>query len=364
MAEAEIEVASEGANKINCSKCGAELRYKPGTTELLCDYCGAANAIEESDASIDEQDLATFLKTEETAPKETVETIECTSCGAINPFDETNVAKECIFCGGHLMVKDAAKIEQIKPQALIPFQIDQREAIKRYKEWLNSLWFAPDDLKKMQNLPNKLKGVYMPFWTFDAQTYSEYTGQRGITRVVTERYSSNGETKTRTRTETDWYPAAGSVDHFFDDELVLANTAVPSEITMKLKPWNLDKLVPFEHDYLRGFLVESYNVSLSEGHTISRKRMEMAIRSLVRSDIGGDQQRIHSLNTDWSDETFKHVLLPIYISAYKFKGKTYRFLINGQTGEVQGKRPYSAWKIALLILAILAVVAIIVLLTQ
>lgn len=360
MAEVEIEVASEGANKVHCSKCGAELRYQPGTTELQCDYCGTRNTIEESAIEIEEQDLSTFLKLEkQKVPTQTVESIECNSCGAINPFDETKVAKNCLFCGGHLIIKDATRVEQIKPQALVPFQIEPREAVKRYRNWLNGLWFAPNDLKRMQNLPDKLKGIYIPFWTFDAQTYSEYTGQRGITRTETERYSQGGETKTRTKTVTDWYPASGDVQHFFDDELILANTAIPSDITMKLRPWSLEKLVPFDHDYLRGFLVEGYNVSLEDGHRIGRSRIDSQIRELVRQDIGGDRQRISTLNTQWSDETFKHVLLPIYISAYKYKGTSYCFLINGQTGEVQGKRPYSVWKIVGLVLLILLVIGLI-----
>ncbi|MCH2200227.1 MAG: DNA helicase PriA [Flavobacteriales bacterium] len=369
MPEAEIEKAAEGAHKIHCSKCGAELRYQPGTTELVCDYCGTRNHIEESSVEIEEQDLHEFLRKEsERVVTETVETVECNSCGAINPFDETNVAKACIFCGGHLIVKDAAKIEQIKPQALVPFQVEHRRAIKLYKDWLHSRWFAPNDLKRMQNLPDKLKGIYMPFWTYDAMTVSEYTGQRGITRTETETYTVSGEdgpeTRTRTKTRTDWYPASGVVEHFFDDELILANPAVPSEITMKLRPWDLSMLVPFEHDYLRGFLVESYSVGLEEGYGIARQRIDSQIRTLVRRDIGGDQQRITTLHTDWSDQTFKHILLPIYVSAYKYKGKTYRFLINGQTGEVQGKRPYSAWKITFLVLAILLVIAIIVMFAQ
>lgn len=359
---AEIEILAEGARRVHCSKCGAELRYAPGTTELHCDYCGTTNAIEQDEFEIEEQDLDEFLRKEiEQSATETIETIECQSCGANNPFDPTNVAKDCIFCGGHLLVKNAAKVEQIKPQALVPFQFEQREALRQYRKWINSLWFAPNDLKKMENLPNRIKGVYIPFWTFDAQTNTDYTGERGITRVETESYTVNGERKTRTKTYTDWYPAAGHIDHFFDDELILANPAVPEEITLKLRPWDLSKLVPFEHDYLRGFVVEAYSINLQEGFSIARKRIDMKIRGLIRNDIGGDQQRIHSVNTEWREQTFKHILLPIYVSAYRYKGKSYRFLINGQSGEVQGKRPYSVVKITLLILFILAIIGAIIL---
>lgn len=366
---AEIEKVAEGANKIHCSNCGSELQYKPGTSILDCQYCGTQNEIEQSDMVIEEKDLNDHLRKEAAKTgSDVVETLECNSCGAINPFEATNVGKECMFCGGHLLVKDAIKIDQIKPQGLIPFQLAHRKAIAKYSEWLQSRWFAPNDLKNMQNLPDKLRGIYMPYWTFDAQTETDYTGERGVTRVEQESYTvtvdGKTETRQRSKTVTDWYFAAGHVSHFFDDELVLANNAVPELISKKLRPWDLNALVPFDHDYLRGFFVESYSIGLEEGFSTAKERIEDQIRGLVRSDIGGDKQRIHSMDVDWNALTFKHILLPMYVSAYQFKGKSYRFLINGQTGEVQGERPYSYWKIAGLVIAILAVIGVIFLLTK
>jgi DNA-directed RNA polymerase subunit RPC12/RpoP len=360
---AEVQETSSGIKKIHCSNCGAELRYKPGTTELVCDYCSTRNEINEQEIEIRERELEEFLRKEaESTGTEEVQQMECESCGAINPLEGTSVGKECLFCGGHLLVKDGARMEQIKPQALIPFQVDHREAVAKFKKWLHGLWFAPNDLKKMQNLPDRLKGIYIPFWTFDADTFTKYTGQRGIRRTETESYTVtvNGKTERRTRTKTrvDWYPASGQVSQFFDDELVLANDSLPGNITEQLHPWDLHKLVPFEPDYLRGFLVESYNINLEQGFAIGRDQIEDKIRQLVKRDIGGDEQRIFSMNTKWDKLTFKHVLLPIYVSAYRYKKKSYRFLINGQTGEVRGERPYSFWKIFFLVLGILIVLGI------
>jgi hypothetical protein len=154
------------------------------------------------------------------------------------------------------------------------------------------------------------------------------------------------------------------VSHFFDDELTLGNNAVPELISMKLRPWDLSLLVPFDHDFLRGFIVESYSIGLEESFGTAKERIETQVNRLVRSDIGGDQQRIHSVDTDWHNLTFKHILLPMYVSAYQFKGKSFRFLINGQTGEVQGERPYSVWKIASLVISILAVIGLILFFAQ
>ncbi len=342
--------AIDGIRKTQCSNCGAELRYKPGTTELICDYCDTRNTIDEQAIEIAEKALEAYLSKEvSVAPVETVSSVACESCGAENPFNDTAVGKSCVFCGGHLLVKEATRCEQIRPQGVIPFQIKSTEAVERYRKWLGGLWFAPNELKRMENLPEKLKGIYIPFWTFDAQTSTIYVGMRGIHRTETERYTVtvNGktETRTRTKTRTDWYPAAGKVDQFFDDELVLANDRLPDDMTQSLHPWDLNSLKPFDHDFLRGFLVESYNIDLRAGFKIGREQMTEKIRTLVRRDIGGDAQRITGMKTKWDDLTFKHILLPVYVSAYRYNGKAYRFIVNGQTGKVKGERPYSVWKI-------------------
>jgi hypothetical protein len=97
---------------------------------------------------------------------------------------------------------------------------------------------------------------------------------------------------------------------------------------------------------LAGFRAEAYAVSLQDGFGEARERMDRVIERDVRFDIGGDRQRIAHIDTEVSDVTFKHVLLPVWLAAYKYRGKTYRFVVNGQSGRVQGERPYSAWKIA------------------
>ncbi len=361
---AEIEAVSEGALRVHCVNCGAELAYKPGTSSLVCGYCETTNSIDQSEFEIKEHDLLDYLnKKAAEAPTSEAETIECNSCGGIATFDPSVVAQSCGFCGNHLLTKDATKTATIEPHAILPFQIDRKVALTSYKTWLNSRWFAPNDLKKMQNHPNTVQGIYIPYWTFDADTSSDYTGQRGIHRTETYTVNTTRDGKSvseqRTKVVTDWYPAAGHVDHFFNDVLVLASKSVPDKQTGKLTPWDLNMLVHFEEDYLRGFKVETYRVSLEEGFAQGKLIIEDGIRSLVRQDIGGNEQRIHTLDTDYDNLKFKHILLPVWISSFKFKGKTYQFLVNGQTGEVQGERPYSAAKIALLVIAILIIVGLI-----
>jgi hypothetical protein len=134
---------------------------------------------------------------------------------------------------------------------------------------------------------------------------------------------------------------------------------LPEEKSQELEPWDLKACSPYDDSYLAGFSAESYTIDLGQGFEIARGIMEEAIRQTVRRDIGGDEQRITSMDTRYSDLTFKHILLPVWISAYRYAEKTYRFLVNARTGEVQGERPYSAVKIALAVIAGLIVAAVI-----
>jgi len=366
---AEVEELAEGAKRVHCSNCGAELHYAPGTEFLQCGFCGTRNDIPKDINEILEQDILEFLNTEaEKSEKESHEAVECNSCGSITSLEEQKTAQFCPFCGNHLMLKDASKIEQIKPHALLPFALNQRDAHLKFRTWLGSLWLAPSKLKHMANAPEGMSGIYTPYWTFDAKTSSDYSGERGDDRHVQESYTAkvNGrsEHRTRTKTVTDWRSVSGHVNVDFDDVLIIGSTSLPKPQAEQLEPWNLQDLLPFREDYLRGFRVESYNIALTQAFTEGKERMTESIKDNVRSDIGGDHQRIHSLDTDWQNLKFKHILLPIWIASYPYNGKTYRFLVNGKTGEVQGERPYSTWKIIGLVVIIIIIVGAILLVSN
>jgi len=255
-------------------------------------------------------------------------------------------------------VKDASTCSIIKPKYLLPFKVERNKAKDEFIKWVGKLWFAPNKLKQYaQHSAEKLKGVYMPYWTYDSNTASDYSGLRGEYYYVSETYTnSEGKTQTRQVRHTAWYPASGHVNNSFDDVLVCASHSLPKDLTKELEPWDLPELVAYDDKFLAGFVTESYQTQLKEGFDEAKQRMEPVIESTVRSDIGGDTQQIHSINTDYNDITFKHILLPLWISAYKYKEKVYRFTVNARTGEVQGERPYSAWKIFFLCLTIAALI--------
>ena len=334
-----------------CAQCGADLRYLPGATEMRCDHCGHVQPIpdqpsERKTRALGEIDLQRGLS-DDLAPAEMqdVRTTPCPNCGAQVEFNGATHATECPFCATPVAI-DTGTERKIKPQAVLPFVLNEGQARQAMTDWLGSLWFAPNGLQDYARKGRALAGLYVPYWTFDADTRSRYVGQRGDHYYETRTVTRNGKTETEQVQRTRWSRASGHVARQFDDVLVLASQSLPRNYTDNLAPWDLSALQPYSPDYLAGFTAEGYTVGLADGHAIGREVMAGVIEQDIRRDIGGDEQRIDSVDTDWSDETFKHVLLPIWMAAYKYNDKSYRFVVNGQTGKVQGERPYSAWKIA------------------
>lgn len=357
-----------------CKKCGASLVFAPGTQDLKCQYCGELNHIEAPQTSPDapaatvvEHDYEAELQRLENTT-EVVEqlTVKCQGCGAESQLAPGQTAGACMFCGKAMVAQGQTK-RLIKPQYLLPFGIPQTAAITRYRAWLSGLWFAPSDLKTFADRGG-LKGIYTPAWTYDCETDTDYTGQRGEHYWTTETYTTieNGRAVMRTRQvqRTRWYPASGNVDDSFDDVLVMASRSLPDGCREKLKPWDLPALVVYQDEFLAGFVAESYQIDLRQGFEAAKNLMQPTIQQHICGDIGGDEQRIDWSSTKYEQITYKHILLPLWLSSYRYHDKVYRFLVNARTGEVWGERPYSAWKIAALVAAILLAILIIVLIAS
>jgi predicted RNA-binding Zn-ribbon protein involved in translation (DUF1610 family) len=348
-----------------CVQCGSDLRYAPGQTQLTCDHCGHVQAIPAAtersrSRALGEMDLARGLS-DDLPLDATAEarTTTCPSCNAKVEFQGSDFAAECPFCATPVVV-DTGTQRHIKPQAVVPFALTEDQARGAMIAWMGGLWFAPNTLLEYARKGRALNGIYVPFWTFDAATSSRYTGARGTnhteTRTRTVMVNGKSEQRSETVTRTSWTPVSGRVARDFDDVLVMASSSLPERLGNELTPWDLSALQPYSPDYLAGFRAEGYTIGLSDAHVKGRAAMSRVIEGDARRDIGGDAQRVDNVDTTWQAETFKHVLLPVWMAAYKYNGKSYRFLVNGQTGEVQGERPYSKWKIAFAVLLALTLV--------
>ncbi|MFT7593049.1 MAG: hypothetical protein ACI8R4_000360, partial [Paracoccaceae bacterium] len=347
-------------HRFPCDQCGADYRFEPTNGTLTCDHCGHCEPISAGPwkgASLKELDFDAALAQNlpETEIEET-RVLSCPNCAAQVEFDPNTHAAECPFCATPV-VTDTGISRHIKPRGVLPFALDERSAHKAMTDWLGRLWFAPNGLRAYARKGRKMQGIYVPYWTFDADTKSDYRGERGTVYYQTRTVTRDGKKVQERVAKVRWRSAAGKVARFFDDVLVLASTSLPKNYTDGLEPWDLPALEPYQPQFLAGFRAEAYTVELGSGYTEARQHMARVIERDVRFDIGGDRQRVHDIDTTVSDVTFKHILLPVWLAVYKYRGETYRFVVNGRTGRVQGERPWSVMKITIAVVLGLLVAA-------
>ena len=237
---------------------------------------------------------------------------------------------------------------------MLPFRVGRAAATTNFQGWIGEGWLAPNDLKAGAVLDN-LHGIYLPFWTFDAQAHSDWQGERGDHYYETESYTdSEGRRATRQVQRTRWSYRSGEHDRFYDDVLLPASRSLAQQKQDKhlteVQNYQLAEVVDYDPRVLLGWEAEVYSIDLHEGLALARTRIREHEHSACERLLGGDEQRGLRVETTLSEESFKHLLLPLWLCAYTYKGQLYHFLINGQTGQVSGSRPTSWWKVALLVL--------------
>ena len=346
-----------------CDRCGADLVFSIGEQSLQCPYCAAIKQIEPpAEVPIVERDYLRAIERlkrlrEKTSHDEessiTEHAIRCSSCGADVIFQGTLTSSQCPYCASPLQrdnIHDS--VSRLPVDGVLPFLVPQTQAAANLRNWVKSLWWAPNEFLK-QGANGKFNGVYMPYFTYDAATQTRFSGQRGDTYFVTVGEGNNRRTEQRIR----WSYREGAFNRFFDDVMMIAATKQHLDLVEALEPWPLDQLMSFTPEVLAGFFSRTYDVELEDGFRGARQRMEAALSLEVRQRIGGDVQQVDSQQTNYSAVTFKHILLPVWLLAYRYQNKTYQVMMNAATGEVSGQRPYSWVKITFAAMLIAIVVA-------
>ncbi len=358
--EAPDAEAAAGAT-LPCTACGAELRYAPGAGRLRCEFCGHEQVIDAVETRPVEHDLVERLRTlaetrRSAAPATPGRETSCQGCGAVTTFGEHQTAGRCAFCGSALVLDPPADPAAIAPEFLVPFAVTGKAAAERFRRWLRGLWFRPSALRSRHSI-EELRSVYLPFFTFDMHAASRWSAQSGTYYWTTETYTAmvNGRPATRTRSvrRVRWWPSSGRREDDFDDVLVAASRGLPAGAAARIYPFRLGELVPTGPGWLAGFGAERHSVDLESCFEAAVTTVRSECRNRCSGDVPGDTHRFLSVTTRVSDPTFKPLLLPIHVLAYRWKGRPFRVLVNGQTGAVAGDAPWSALKISLAILALL-----------
>ena len=336
-----------------CPSCGAFQTFNPAIGKLSCGFCNTQTDIPESNKSIERLDLdekfSSIHSEESFEAKET----SCDKCGASFEFETHSFATHCPYCDVPAIIDC---IQDIKPKSLIPFKITRKSAKSRFKKWVSSRWFAPNAFKKYLDDNKILKGYYLPHWLYDSDTTSQYSGQRGdryyvtVTKTVVEDGKSKQVEVQEARIA--WSFVSGVVNVNFDDVVVGASPTIDRDILDDLEPWDTKELIIFDSRYISGFEAEEYNTPLEEGFDIAKRKMSHKIDRKIRDDIGGDEQRVDSINTSYYNNKYKNTLLPIWSASFNWNNRDYNYAINAQTGEVVGERPYSIVKIVFFVLGV------------
>lgn len=343
-----------------CPNCNGAMEWSARAGALLCPNCGHQRAVEAGEYSPERDYASTLASLREaqssvlTHQADAEHEIVCRSCGAHTTFTGTLTATRCPYCATPVQRDDVQDAPARLPvDGVVPFGVDTKQAEESVKNWINGRWFAPNDFKKY-NKTGSFTGIYASFFTYDADTVTAYTGERGDDYTVTVGSGENQHTETRTR----WRHASGVVQDVFDDVAVLANEGFDHDRIRKLEPWPTQTAQPFRQEYIAGFLCRTYDRDLEVCCGDAKGRMDDQIVHTVKQDIGGDHQRVHQRNTEFRTLTYRHLLLPLFLLTVLFAGKPYQVFVNGVSGEVQGERPYSKVKIALAVLLALILIGV------
>ena len=340
--------------KFHCPACGGEAQWNPARQLLICPFCGtespATLETRTGDTVIVEHDLVAALRDipdEARGWQAKKTTVQCQSCRAISVFDPEKIGQRCEFCGSTALVPYSEVKDAFRPESLLPLKISESQARDLIRAWYKRQWLAPNALNA-RALTDTVKGIYLPYWTFDAQAYARWTADSGTYYYT----MSNGKRERHVR----WTPAAGELSHTFDDDLVPASLGVNARWLRAIEPFPTTQgLIPYDAGYLSGWTVERYQIDLVGAAARSREQMNGALRQLCAAQVPGDTYRNLEVQATFSDQRFKHILVPVWLMTYTYGATAYQVVINGVTGALAGGRPWSWVKILLLALLALTI---------
>lgn len=339
-------VQTEASTDEKCPNCGATVSFDPAIGKLHCDYCGFECELPKPEGAkeVCEMDFYATMKRESFEWGAEKKSVQCKSCGAVSIYDALETSAVCPFCGSN-QVMAASDEKSIAPGGVCPFTVTKENAGTAFTKWISKKFFAPSKAKKNAR-PDAFQGVYLPYWTYDSHTFSFYSARAGFDRTV-----KKGD---KTETVTDWRHVEGYYQKFFDDVTVVASKRHGDTSVKDCEPFDLMKAVPYDPKLLAGFAAERYSIGLEEGWELAQKTMQSKLKEEVRDEVKrkwhADRADSVKLSTDYIKVTYKYLLVPIWVSSYKYNDKIYQFVVNGQTGKVGGKSPVSVWKVLLTVL--------------
>ncbi len=331
-----------------CENCGAGMRWDPEGDTLHCEYCDHRAEVPRTTGSVSVERTLSEAGGAARGFGVELRVARCKSCGARVTYETGATSEVCVYCGSATVLAQEANRNAIRPESLVPLDIGRGRVDSHFEAWLKRLWLRPNDL--VHSRVADAVGVYAPFWMFDAEVSSEWSADAGR-HEHSGRVGRHGRRATRVR----WFPASGRRDDIYDDYPICASKGLREDLVRRLGGFDAQGLVPYEPKYLAGWRAEEYQIDLEEGWARGQRAIEQLQTSRCAGDVPGDTHRNLRVHNTIQGVRWKHVLLPVWSVQYRFRGKVYTVLVNGQTGLVVGDAPYSPIKVTLFVLLLVAI---------
>jgi hypothetical protein len=323
---------------VRCPQCAGQTAYSVARGGLTCSSCGYYEPPPQHLLGKGAEEFEFKVETLSRAARgwgEARKELECELCGGFTSVPLDNLTHTCPFCGSLRVIQRQAPQDVLRPRSLIPFAIDPPSCQSRVAAWLGNTWMVPASLRSLAATTSFI-AIYIPFWTFDAVVEADWRAEVGHT-----------QSRGKGSKQTVWRWESGHVRHIFDDLLTGGSRRISLLLLGQISNYDSTQLVQYDHKYLAGLSAQSYDNKLEEAWEMGRALIREVVRAKCREGPSTDKVRNFSAQLDYADETWRYILVPLYISAYQHGRKTYQVLVNGQTGAVAGQRPVDWRKVGL-----------------
>lgn len=349
-----IDKQTDAPQTFKCPQCGASTRFDVAAGGIACEHCGYTMGAQTETVGLQAQSMEFTLETLSKASlgwgiarKE----MHCNSCGADMAIPEKALSATCPFCASNRVNVREAPADQLRPRFLIPFKIQPQATRAVAQKWLGQGWYHPDELGASA-MVDRFTGIYLPFWTFSAKIVSDWKAQVGY--ETQESYYDHNDKTWKTRTRIDWRWENGRIKLDVNNLLICGSLHISGTLVRRLYPFNLNELVGYAPDFLAGWQAQTYELTLPKAWEQGKAEMREQAKGTCYAAINSRHIRNFNMTADFGEETWRYILLPVYVAAYKFENKVYQVMINGQTGAISGQKPVAWWKIWLAVAAMLS----------
>lgn len=347
---------TDSAKSYACPSCGANISYDVSEGGIACEYCGYVAPVKGKQVGKKADEFEFTLETLSQSTRgwgTQRQVLQCSSCGVELSIPHGTLTATCPFCASNQVNVTTSTVESLRPRFLVPFKISKEQTRQISKEWLGKGWYHPNELAA-STVMQRLTGVYLPFWTFDTQVNADWRAEVG--HEVTTRHYNSSTKSWETRTKIVWRWESGRIHQNVDDFLVIGShpNHISHRILHELFPFQMNGLVTYQPDYLAGWQALAYETTLTQAWDSAKRSIREDAKTACYQDIPTNHVRNFSMTTDFSDETWRYIILPVYIATYRFEEEVYQMMVNGQTGKIAGQKPVAWWKVWLAIAGILS----------